>query len=76
LVYKNFGTSSTEGFVSAARPAVAVISVGQDSPHGHPHPAVVARWRAAGAQVFTTGERGTVTVSTDGDDLRIETFVR
>jgi competence protein ComEC len=68
-------TSSTEGFVSAARPAVAVISVGQDSPHGHPHPAVVARWRAAGAQVFTTGERGTVTVSTDGDDLRIETFV-
>jgi len=68
-------TSSTEAFVSAARPSFAVISVGLDSPHGHPHAAVVARWRASGAQVFTTGERGTVTVSTDGDDLRIETYV-
>jgi hypothetical protein len=76
LLYKIRSTSSTAAFVSAARPALAVIPVGQDSPHGHPHPAVVGRWRAAGAQVFTTGERGTVTVSTDGEDLRVETFVR
>jgi competence protein ComEC len=69
-------TSSTEAFVSATRPGVAVISVGQDSPHGHPHPAVVARWRASGAQVLTTGGRGTITISTDGDDLKVETFVQ
>jgi competence protein ComEC len=69
-------TSSTEAFVNAARPAVAVISVGQDSPHGHPHPSVGARWRGVGAEVLTTGERGMVTVSTDGADLRVETFVK
>jgi ComEC/Rec2-related protein len=69
-------TSSTEAFVSAARPALAVVSVGQDSPYGHPHAEVLARWRAAGALVLTTGERGTVTVSTDGEDLRAETFVK
>jgi competence protein ComEC len=69
-------TSSTAGFVTAARPAVAVVSVGRDSPYGHPHAEVVARWRAAGAQLLTTGGRGTVTVSTDGDDLKVETFVR
>ncbi|HEV3471232.1 MAG TPA: ComEC/Rec2 family competence protein [Pyrinomonadaceae bacterium] len=69
-------TSSTPAFVSAARPALAVVSVGQDSPHGHPHPSVVERWRAGGAQVLTTGERGTITVSTDGEDLRVETFVK
>jgi competence protein ComEC len=74
--YKKTGTSSTEAFVAATRPAVAVISVGLDSPHGHPHPSVVARWRASGAQVLTTGERGTITVSTDGEDLRVETFVK
>jgi hypothetical protein len=49
LLHKNFGTSSTGGFVGAARPSLAVISVGRDSPYGHPHPEVVARWRDAGA---------------------------
>jgi competence protein ComEC len=68
-------TSSTDGFVAATRPAAAVVSVGLDSPYGHPHPEVLARWREAGARVLTTGERGMVTVSTDGADLRVETFV-
>lgn len=69
-------TSSTAGFVSSARPAVAVVSVGRDSPHGHPHAEVLRRLREAGARVLTTGESGAVTVSTDGDDLKVETFVR
>jgi hypothetical protein len=33
------------------------------------------RLRDAGALVLTTGERGTVTVSTDGEDLKASTFV-
>jgi competence protein ComEC len=68
-------TSSTEGFVGAARPAFAVVSVARDSPYGHPHAEVLARWRDAGAQVLTTAERGMVSVSTDGEDLKVETFV-
>lgn len=68
-------TSSTQGFVSATRPALAVVSVGADSPYGHPHPRVLARWHEAGARVLTTGRSGTVTISTDGEDLRVETFV-
>ncbi|MDQ3803899.1 MAG: hypothetical protein M3416_08745 [Acidobacteriota bacterium] len=75
MSYKTTRTSSTQTFIDATRPALAVIPVGLDSPHGHPHPAVVGRWRAAGAQVLTTGERGTITVSTDGEDLRVETYV-
>ena len=73
--YKMVGTSSTQAFVNAARPTLAVVSVGQDSPHGHPHAEVMQRWRDAGALVLTTGERGMITVSTDGEDLRVETFV-
>jgi competence protein ComEC len=69
-------TSSTEKFLAATRPALAVIPAPLDSLHGHPHAEVLARLRAAGAQVLTTGESGTVTVSTDGEDLRVETFVR
>jgi competence protein ComEC len=74
--YKSSRTSSTDGFVAATRPAAAVVSVGRDSPYGHPHAEVLARWQAAGAQVLTTGQSGMVTVSTDGEDLCVETFVR
>ncbi len=69
-------TSSTGTFVVAAHPAFAVISVGQTSPFGHPDTQVVERWRAAGAEVLQTGRRGTITVSTDGRDLKVETLVR
>ncbi|MCA1567553.1 MAG: ComEC/Rec2 family competence protein [Acidobacteria bacterium] len=69
-------TSSTQSFVAAVRPSVAVVSVGLSSPFGHPDKRVVERWRAGGAQVLQTGRSGTITVSTDGQDLRVETFVR
>ncbi|HVF55944.1 MAG TPA: ComEC/Rec2 family competence protein, partial [Pyrinomonadaceae bacterium] len=68
-------TSSTEAFVKATRTRLAVMSVGLDSPYGHPHAEVLERWRAQGADIFTTGERGTITLSTDGEDLEVETFV-
>jgi competence protein ComEC len=69
-------TSSTEAFVAAVRASVAVVSVGLDSPFGHPDKNVVERWRAGGARVLQTGRSGTITVSTDGRDLKVETFVR
>lgn len=68
-------TSSTEGFVNAARPSYAIISVGLFSNFGHPDQAVVERWRKVGAQVLTTGRSGTIAVSTNGQDLRVETYV-
>lgn len=69
-------TSSTDSFVEASRPQFAVISVGQHSMFGHPHAKVVERWRAAGAQILTTGQSGTITVMTDGKDLQVSTFVK
>jgi competence protein ComEC len=66
-------TSSTQEFVTAVRPSLAVISVGLTSPYGHPRPEVMERWRNAGAQIMTTGERGTITVSTDGHGLEVKT---
>jgi ComEC/Rec2-related protein len=69
-------TSSNEEFVAATRAAFAVIPVGIDSPFSHPDPQVVARWRAAGAEILQTGRRGTVSFTTDGERLSFETFVR
>jgi competence protein ComEC len=67
-------TSSTEAFVSATKPQVAVISVGRNSRFGHPHKEVVERWQSSGATVMTTGTSGTITVTTDGHDLTIKEF--
>lgn len=69
-------TSSSEQFIAATRPSVAVVSVGKASPFGHPDQNVVARWRASGAQVLQTGRSGTITISTDGQDLQLETYAR
>ncbi|MDQ3474436.1 MAG: ComEC/Rec2 family competence protein, partial [Acidobacteriota bacterium] len=69
-------TSSTDGFVAAVRAKVAVISVGQQSMFGHPHREVVERWRAAGAEILTTGQSGTISVTTDGVGLEVTTFVK
>jgi competence protein ComEC len=69
-------TSSTAGLVTAVHPKVAVISVGRQSMFGHPHAEVVARWRNVGAEVLTTGQSGTITVTTDGVGLEVTTFVK
>ncbi len=69
-------TSSTKAFVEATRPTYAVISVGLDSIFGHPHKEVVERWRTSGAEILTTGQRGTITISTNGSDLKVETFIK
>ena len=68
-------TSSTQKFIEAARAEIAVIPVGNSSPFGHPHREVLERWKNSGARILTTGERGTVSISTGGRDLLVETFL-
>jgi competence protein ComEC len=68
-------TSSIEALIAAAHPSLAIISVGRTSMFGHPSKDVVERWRAGGAEVMTTGQRGTISVVTDGRDLQVSTFV-
>jgi len=48
-----------------------VISSGASNRYGHPSPGVVARLRAAGAEVLRTDLDGGVIVSTDGEQLEI-----
>lgn len=67
-------TSSIAEFIDATDAEYAIIPVGKKSIFGHPHEEVVDRWLDSGAKIKTTGERGTISVSTDGKDLQIETF--
>ena len=68
-------TSSTDDFVRASSPHLAIVSVGRNSMFGHPHEEVVERWESNGATVITTGECGTITITTDGRDLTLKRFI-
>ena len=67
-------SSSSAGFVAAARPRVAFVSAGRANRFGHPVPAVVRRYREAGAQVFRTDRDGAITFATDGRIARFATM--
>ncbi len=55
-------SSTTAGFMSEARPRVAVISVGPNS-YGHPTNETVQRLRSGGARVFSTQKDGSITLT-------------
>ncbi len=59
-------TSSRPPLVRAARPRLAVASLGARNPFGYPHREVVERYREAGALFLRTDRDGQVDVATDG----------
>ena len=63
-------TSTSSHFLAAVNPQVAVISVGEDNPFGHPSDETLARLK--GVKVYRTDEQGTVTFTTDGERLWVE----
>jgi competence protein ComEC len=67
-------SSSTEAFIDAVSPRLAVISVGERSRFGHPHKTVVDRYLARGIRLLQTGRDGCVTVETDGTSIDVRTF--
>jgi competence protein ComEC len=58
-------TSTTAGLLDAARPVIALVSVGADNRFGHPHPEVLARLAARGVTVLRTDRDGTITVDVE-----------
>lgn len=58
--------SSTEDFLDATQPELAVYSAGVGNRYGHPAQETLARLTASGATVLGTDRCGTVHVGTDG----------
>jgi len=65
-------TSSSDTFLAAVHPDVAVISVGAGNKYGHPSPDVLRALARVGAEVLRTDQAGTVVVRTDGSHIEIE----
>src|SRR6186713_1241186 len=66
-------TATTQAFVDAVRPRVAVASAGAGNTYGHPAPATLARLRAAGAQTLRTDRDGSVTVELAESGITVRT---
>lgn len=60
-------TSSSERFIAAVRPSLALVSAGWRNRFGHPHPLVTARYAAAGVLLLNTADMGAVHVDFPAD---------
>jgi competence protein ComEC len=65
-------TSSSDAFLDAVHPDVAIISVGAGNKYGHPSSDVLHALARVGAEVLRTDEAGTVIVRTDGVHIEVE----
>ncbi len=60
-------TSSSAPFVDGTRPRWALVSAGFRNRWGFPSPAVVGRWRDAGAEVVATADSGAIEFDLEPD---------
>lgn len=58
-------SSSDAAFVERVQPGYVVFSTGYRNRFHHPHPSVVERYRAAGAQLFNTADSGALMFTLD-----------
>ena len=68
-------SSSTQPFLEAVSPQVAVASLGYQNRFHFPAPEVVDRYERQGVALLRTDRAGTVTVRSDGKSYRVETFL-
>ncbi len=64
--------STTDAWLRAVAPEIALISLGEGNPYGHPSRETLGRLERAGAQVYRTDKHGSVTVFSDGKKLTVQ----
>lgn len=69
-------TSSTEEFLEAVQPKIALIGVGKDNKFGHPSEDVITRLNNLGTNIFRTDENGEISIYiSNNGKLRIKKFI-
>ena len=75
LVIAHHGSSnaSSDPFLQAVNPSLAVISVGEGNDYGHPHQEVLDKLERMGIPYYRTDENGTVHILLNGKKVQVET---
>jgi competence protein ComEC len=73
VAHHGSGSATSDAWLDALRPRVALVSAGSGNRYGHPAPRTMRRLDARGVRVLRTDLDGDLEVSTDGRDLRLAT---
>jgi len=68
-------TSTSNDFLDAVSPSVALISAGFENSFGHPHATVIARLLERHSAIFRTDQDGLITVRSDGRKLSFDSML-
>ena len=66
--------TTTEDFLDASHPRLAINSAGLDNGYGHPHPETLTRLENAGCTYLTTYETGAITLDFSDKDIKLDVF--
>jgi competence protein ComEC len=64
-------SGTTQAFLDAVNPEIAIIMCGKNNSYGHPHEETLKKLNAANADIFRTDLHGTVVIITDGQTYTI-----
>lgn len=64
-------TSTTQEFLDAVSPYIAVISVGENNSYGHPHYNVINRLNNSNVAIYRTDIHGTIIITTCGNSITV-----
>jgi len=73
LGHHGSSSSSTEKYLNAITPEVAIYMAGKGNPYGHPDKEVLDRLEEIGVKVYGTDVNGSIVITTDGKSYSIET---
>ncbi|MGC8666535.1 MAG: ComEC/Rec2 family competence protein [Chthonomonadales bacterium] len=66
-------SSSSDAFLDAVRPRIAIVSAGLHNSFGHPHPEVLTRLQARRIAVYRTDYQGAIRAISNGKQWRVST---
>ncbi|MEC9389401.1 MAG: helix-hairpin-helix domain-containing protein [Myxococcota bacterium] len=73
VAHHGSGHSTSDSFLAAVKPQVAIISAGANNRYGHPDPELVGRLQRANVPFHRTDLRGTISLKSDGSVVSVTT---
>lgn len=64
-------SSTTQDFLDAVSPTIAVISCGEGNKYGHPLPQILERLEKKGIKIYRTDVDGSIVLRTDGKEFTV-----